>query len=149
MLTEDQRNVVLETIAFAEKTVKIRAGVELRFYCDGVVLDEVLPEMEELFQAVCAEQYVSVEDVRCGARIKHLVAIKQIMVYLIRRNYHGVPLKNIALMMGSANHTGIVQNYKAAMNRLAHEEVWFVKKYNAAVIVFENLKKKINGSVQI
>ena len=143
-LTEEQREELREIIDFSQKNIKLRMGLDVRLVCEGMNISRVLPKPDVLFNHICKALDVSVDDVLMRYRKKELVVVRQVVCYIIRRNYASVSLKYIARMLNLDCHTSVIHSCQAAEQRLKFEEAFFVDRYETAVTVFEKLKSKLN-----
>jgi len=76
---------------------------------------------------------MSPEAYRMKTRIRTIVEMRHLAALLMRQNYPGITLQQIARLFGGQDHTSILSGMARAQNLIATGDQRFIKKYNTVL----------------
>lgn len=135
IVNERQEAEINEIIAFAEKTVYLRTGVNLKIFTNvkNGIADELTHPPAAMLQKIATTLGCNLEELQAKSRKPQLVEIRQLCALLLRRYYKKLTLKQIGLFWGWMDHTSVSHSIDKANQLLENKNQHFTAMYIKAI----------------
>lgn len=122
--------VIRSIIDAAEKKIMHLTGIEVYLMFKATYNGRDIDEKEEIIKECCNVWGVDEWYVKINKRDMDRVAMRQILILLLRVKYTKLSLKDIATIFNMKDHTSIIYSIKTAQNHLQSNDELFMKYYN-------------------
>ena len=132
-LTIKEKQTITETIAFAQKHIRVKTGrlVRLTMVTERKdIRPEVAPEI--VLQLIADTLNVRMSDVTDRGRNRMIVMARSVASLILREAFPSLSYAQIGQMYGGQHHTTVLHGLRIGLNRLDCEEEEFTNKYHAA-----------------
>lgn len=139
IVNEKQEAEINEIIAFAEKTVYLRTGVNLRIFTNvkNKAADTLTHPPKTMLQIIACTCGCTVDELVAKNRRQCIVEVRQISALLLRKHYDGLTLKEIGSMWGWMDHTTVAHSIDKANQLLENRVERFTSRYIKAAGAIE------------
>lgn len=124
---QQQLPLIRSIVDAAESRIYDATGLEVKLIIKPT--ESNIDEKEELINNCCITWGVTVDFVKKRSRNKERVAMRQILIFLLKMEYPKLALKDIAIMFRMKDHTSAIYAIKTAKKHLQTHDDFFMSFY--------------------